>query len=377
MTGGVVTVSRSLLVGNSGIAGGGGIASQNATVELVHTTVSGNDSDPGHDEPSRGGGILGSPGNEITLMRATVTGNVGATMTRHVRAGGSVFALRDETTCGDVISLGHNVAENRTCGLDQPTDQQMLPVLLGPLADNGGASRSHLPAANSPLVDHLPVGTPGLCDGTHPTDQRGVSQPDGPGCRQGHHQGTGPSIHPLALAVDTDGDALDADPGDGECKTAGGSCSLRAAVQETNRWPAADTIHIAPGTDPGLWRDAGCDTCHPDGGALDVTDHLTVVGNGQQVRVGEPPWAVNDIFRPENVRFEVQSLVVVGYWNSDWRWGSAISAREASRHHVRLDGHRTSKRWDQGAQGHRRRGLLTQTRAHGRQGQRGRHHGLR
>ena len=34
--------------------------------------------------------------------------------------------------------------------------------------------------------------------------------------------------------VNSDTDAPDANPGDGQCKTAGGNCTLRAAIQEAN-----------------------------------------------------------------------------------------------------------------------------------------------
>ncbi|MDZ7732898.1 MAG: choice-of-anchor Q domain-containing protein [Acidimicrobiia bacterium] len=58
-------------------------------------------------------------------------------------------------------------------------------LLLGPLADNGGGTETHLPGASSPLVDAIPDGTTGLCDGTYALDQRGVSRPTGAGCDTG------------------------------------------------------------------------------------------------------------------------------------------------------------------------------------------------
>ena len=72
--------------------------------------------------------------------------------------------------------------------------------LLGPLADNGGATFTHLPAATSPLVDVIAPGTAG-CGSTVTTDQRGQVRPRGEGCDPGAvEQGvTGPP--PAALAV--------------------------------------------------------------------------------------------------------------------------------------------------------------------------------
>jgi hypothetical protein len=42
-----------------------------------------------------------------------------------------------------------------------------------------------LPLAGSPLLDRIPIGTAGLCDGTLPTDQRGFPRPVGTGCDVG------------------------------------------------------------------------------------------------------------------------------------------------------------------------------------------------
>ena len=51
--------------------------------------------------------------------------------------------------------------------------------LLGPLAENGGPTRTRLPAAGSPLVNVIPTSDTALCSGT---DQRGISRPQGPAC---------------------------------------------------------------------------------------------------------------------------------------------------------------------------------------------------
>lgn len=52
-----------------------------------------------------------------------------------------------------------------------------------------------------------------------------------------------------SFTVDDAGDAADASPGDGTCATAGGGCTLRAAIQEANARSGADAIRFAlPGT---------------------------------------------------------------------------------------------------------------------------------
>lgn len=51
-----------------------------------------------------------------------------------------------------------------------------------------------------------------------------------------------------SFTVDTDGDTVDTDPGDGSCVDPSGKCSLRAAIQEANALLGADTVLIPDGT---------------------------------------------------------------------------------------------------------------------------------
>lgn len=44
--------------------------------------------------------------------------------------------------------------------------------------------------------------------------------------------------------VNSSGDQSDSNPGDGQCQTAVGNCTLRAAIQETNALPGTDAIHF-------------------------------------------------------------------------------------------------------------------------------------
>src|SRR5687768_8860156 len=51
----------------------------------------------------------------------------------------------------------------------------------------------------------------------------------------------------LTVVVDDTSDLLDASVGDGACRTSLGTCTLRAAIQETNTRPGADTIIVPSG----------------------------------------------------------------------------------------------------------------------------------
>src|SRR5207244_2262132 len=54
-----------------------------------------------------------------------------------------------------------------------------------------------------------------------------------------------PPAGAAAFVVDTTADAVDAAPGDGTCATAVGACSLRAAIEEANAFPARDMVVLA------------------------------------------------------------------------------------------------------------------------------------
>src|SRR5438128_549402 len=48
--------------------------------------------------------------------------------------------------------------------------------------------------------------------------------------------------------VNSTTDAVDVQPGNGSCATSTGKCTLRAAIQEANALPGADTIIVPAGT---------------------------------------------------------------------------------------------------------------------------------
>ena len=50
-----------------------------------------------------------------------------------------------------------------------------------------------------------------------------------------------------AFTVNNNGDAVDNNIGNGVCSTAGGVCTLRAAIQESNRLAGNDSITINAG----------------------------------------------------------------------------------------------------------------------------------
>jgi hypothetical protein len=71
-------------------------------------------------------------------------------------------------------------------------------------------------------------------------------------------------------------DAVDLNPGDGACVTATGTCTLRAAFQETTALPGADIVMVPAGTYTLTIPGTGAETAAP--GGLDVTDVLEIDG---------------------------------------------------------------------------------------------------
>jgi CSLREA domain-containing protein len=80
----------------------------------------------------------------------------------------------------------------------------------------------------------------------------------------------------MTFTVNSTVDDVDVTPGNGICATAGGVCTLRAAIQEANSHAGADTIVLKAKkyylTIPGTAEDAAAT------GDLDITDPLTIKG---------------------------------------------------------------------------------------------------
>lgn len=85
------------------------------------------------------------------------------------------------------------------------------------------------------------------------------------------------------FTVDSTGDAVDVAPGDGACATAGGSCTLRAAIQETNALPGTDAIFLPAGVY--TLTIAGANENAAATGDLDIHDGLSITGAGPDASI--------------------------------------------------------------------------------------------
>lgn len=176
-----VTVAASTLHGNTATVIGGAVAAAEAT--FTNATLSGNTAG------RRGGAVIVGDGS-ATLQFATVVGNAaeeGASLYGDATLHGTVLAGAvggDHCEGGTVVSTGSNLADDVSCALVAGGDQQApgLDPVLGPLADNGGPTVTHLPLAASPLLDAVPVAA---CGPAGAVDQRGEARPVGPACEIG------------------------------------------------------------------------------------------------------------------------------------------------------------------------------------------------
>ncbi|MGA2157606.1 MAG: choice-of-anchor U domain-containing protein [Dehalococcoidia bacterium] len=85
---------------------------------------------------------------------------------------------------GSIYSDGHNIDSQNSCGFTDPTDQVNTDPLLGPLQNNGGPTQTCAIGDNSPAFDR---GSNGIED-MPPTDQRGVTRPQGAFCDIGAYE---------------------------------------------------------------------------------------------------------------------------------------------------------------------------------------------
>ena len=188
---GSLSVVDSTISGNSAsfaASGGGGIfvnvGGAGATATVRNSTVSGNTS------ANFGGGIMVMQTSRLVLDHATVVRNTGPNGANVFVAATSLTVGRSalaEPTGGDncalggaTTSLGFSFADDASCGLGAEDLESGASPQLGPLALNGGPTRTHLPGASSPLGGLVPAASCVLA-----ADQRGVARPQGLGCEAG------------------------------------------------------------------------------------------------------------------------------------------------------------------------------------------------
>ncbi|HYO13597.1 MAG TPA: CSLREA domain-containing protein [Thermoanaerobaculia bacterium] len=200
-SGAVLTLSQSTVSDNTASGRGGGLAID-GTATLTNVTISGNRS-----LTDFGGGLYFSSNTRSTVDNATITGNSAAQRGGGVVAESAPFlgtapdiansilagntASAEPDCSGAVSSLGYNLVGNGTgCISFSPANHDLegstgalLDPRLGPLAGNGGPTPTHALLAGSPALDAGNPAAPGsggaACEAT---DQRGAPRPGGARC---------------------------------------------------------------------------------------------------------------------------------------------------------------------------------------------------
>lgn len=149
-------VRNSTFSGNSaGLSsnGGGAVYAINADVSLEYVTIADNSA-------HHGAGVYADSSLDTTIYMQNV-------------------ALSNNTggNCdgSQLLSGGHNLSSDTNCGsvFTEQGDQNNTPANLGPLANNGGPTKTHLPQPGSPLIDK------GYTDNHINIDQRDFTRPVG------------------------------------------------------------------------------------------------------------------------------------------------------------------------------------------------------
>ena len=181
---------RSTVSHNVAPIGGGVYTAAGARTVIVNSTLSGNiASDPGFGCDGGGwGGALANVGGTLMIVNTTMTDNEGPCgsglwqpsgrtelVNTIIMGNRSFFWPACEIDGGTISSLGHNLANDRSCRLRRASDLSGLDALLGPLQDNGGPTTTHALLPGNPAID---AGTTTMAP---TTDQRGVARPQGPG----------------------------------------------------------------------------------------------------------------------------------------------------------------------------------------------------
>jgi predicted outer membrane repeat protein len=177
-----VTIANSTFSGNSNSGSypyEGGAINNSGTMIIVNSTFSGNTA------ASNGGAIINY--SSLSVTNSTFSGNSATGSGGAINNGAGTAALANTIVAnstsggncsGTITNGGNNIDDGATCGWGS-TDGSMsgTPPLLGPLADNGGPTQTMALLAGSPAIDGVTFNAPNFAP---PTDQRGITRPQGP-----------------------------------------------------------------------------------------------------------------------------------------------------------------------------------------------------
>jgi CSLREA domain-containing protein len=205
---GTLTITRSTFSGNSALHGGGYSLTSTSTIAKVsNSTFSGNSAD------SAGGGIYDANQNISNVTNSTFSGNSA------VSSGGGIYkaigtgtitlkntivanSTAGENCAGIFTNGGNNLDSGASCGWGSNNGSlSNTNPKLGPLANNGGRTKTRALLPGSPAIDA------GADAGCPATDQRGRPRPQGAHCDIGAYEA--PSVTTLRSGGAQDGGVLE------------------------------------------------------------------------------------------------------------------------------------------------------------------------
>jgi titin len=180
----MLTISDSTFDHNSSQSSGGAVSVGDGTVRLTNCTLTANSAANGS-----GGAVNSNFAANFTLLNCTVAANSAAAGGGVSNTGSGSFTLTDTIIADNMAAAGNDVAGNITSGdynLVKDTssgggsfilsahDLAGVDPTLGPLADNGGPTKTMALLFGSPAIGAGPFG--GTLPGNDQLDQRGVSR---------------------------------------------------------------------------------------------------------------------------------------------------------------------------------------------------------
>lgn len=194
-----LTLTNSTLSGNSATTGGGvynGALPDGTFQDRFAITSIANSTFTGNAASNDGGGIYNLSGfNSLSVVNSTFNDNTAPrgsaveTSSASCTVGNSIFksggpgpSITKDGSNPPINDLGYNLISDSPTNVNGnlfsgATNQLNTDPRLGPLQDNGGATFTHAPLADSPAIDKGKNLAMDACSGPIPTDQRGFPRP--------------------------------------------------------------------------------------------------------------------------------------------------------------------------------------------------------
>lgn len=169
------TITNSTVSGNTATDGGGGLYNFVGHLVIEHTTISDNTADH-----QRGGGLVSWGDDNTTLTEVYSSIIAGNHANDELLPGTDVDVVGGEVGGPDntIVSSGHNIVDTGNAlasfNLDGDAILPILDLLLGPLADNGGPTKTHALLYGSPAIDAGDPAAEAGVDTVPEFDQRGT-----------------------------------------------------------------------------------------------------------------------------------------------------------------------------------------------------------